>query len=161
MYDANTFLLSAASHLRFDALLSSPHSPAGGRSGRSAGRDQPGSWRQLGDAWEAGAEQLRHGVTANQQEDFAAATAWFEEAHRRKPRISTLLSIANMRLKLGDGPLAAYLYSVCMACASACACACGCACVSVYSLCEGVYMCLLVFCLCTLAYVPMCVYISA
>ena len=60
---------------------------------------------------EAGAEQLRRGVAANQQEDFAAATAWFEESHRRRPRVSTLLSVANMRLKLGDGPLAAHLYS--------------------------------------------------
>lgn len=32
---------------------------------------------------DAGVEQLRHGAAANQQEDFAAATAWFEEAHRR------------------------------------------------------------------------------
>lgn len=30
---------------------------------------------------------------------------------RSRPRISTLLSVANMRLKLGDGPLAAYLYA--------------------------------------------------
>ena len=63
---------------------------------------------------EAGAEQLRRGVAANQQEDFAAATAWFEDSYRRRPRVSTLLSVANMRLKLGDGPLAANLYSVIM-----------------------------------------------
>ena len=32
---------------------------------------------------EAGVEQLRYGAAANQHEDFAAATAWFEDAHRR------------------------------------------------------------------------------
>jgi len=55
-------------------------------------------------------QQLRQGIAANQQDDFATAAAWFEEAHRRRPRVSTLLSVANMRLKLGDGPLAACLY---------------------------------------------------
>lgn len=32
---------------------------------------------------DAGAEELRRGFAANQREDFAAATAWFEESHRR------------------------------------------------------------------------------
>ena len=58
-----------------------------------------------------GDEELKHGVSANQSDDFLSAAAWFEASHRKRPRISTLLSIANMRLKLGDGPLAAYLYA--------------------------------------------------
>ena len=60
----------------------------------AAGLQSPGS--------EPGAAEFGHGVEANQREDFAAASAWFEESHRRLPRIRTLLSIANMRLKLGE-----------------------------------------------------------
>ena len=61
---------------------------------------------QAGAADADGTEQLRRGVAANQADDFGSAAAWFENSHRIKPRVSTLLSIANMRLKLGDGPLA-------------------------------------------------------
>ena len=68
---------------------------------------EPASFAQPG----AGDDELRNGVAANQGDDFSGAAAWFEASHRLHPRISTVLSIANMRLKLGDGPLAAYLYA--------------------------------------------------
>ena len=69
--------------------------------------DEPAFFAQPG----AGDDELRNGVAANQGDDFSGAAAWFEASHRLHPRISTVLSIANMRLKLGDGPLAAYLYA--------------------------------------------------
>ena len=58
-----------------------------------------------------GEEQLRQGAAANAAQNFAAAAAWFEESYRLKPRITTLLSVANMRLKLHEGAFAAYLYT--------------------------------------------------
>ena len=59
----------------------------------------------------AGDEEIRHGVAANQADDFVGAAEWFETSHHLKPRVATLLSIANMRLKLGEGPIAAHIYA--------------------------------------------------
>ena len=60
-------------------------------------------------------EQHQLGAAANQDEDYEEAASCFEAAHRLHPRASTLLCVANMRLKQGAGEVASYLYGVILA----------------------------------------------
>ena len=62
------------------------------------------------EAVELAGEHYRAGIGHNSRGDFELAALAFEAAHRVRPRVSTLLCVANMRLKMGHAKPAAHIY---------------------------------------------------
>lgn len=48
---------------------------------------------------------------SNEQRDFAAACSYFETSYLMNPKLTTLISTANMHLKLANPAVAAEIYS--------------------------------------------------